>query len=472
MEPRGAPQRVVILGAGLAGLSAGYELARAGHSVTILEARDRAGGRVHTLREGFSDGLHAEAGAAYIPGHHNLTIGYAQGFALHLDTLDPNRSAGVYYLRDTLIQHPNDPQTQWPVPLKPDEQQGEAAMAGAYILSLLPDIGDPRAPGWPGPELAKYDDVTLLELLQQRGASPGAIDILRRGYLDLWGDGIGSYSSLLILRDLALVMGQTHPALHAAAKATQPAEQVYCVRGGNDLLPSGFAKALVNQLRYGAAAVRIEQTATAVRVVYRDGTGTQAVTGDHVICAIPFSVLKTMEMVPSFGAEKQRAINELPYTSVTRVYLQARTRPWSPIGGVVKSDLPIMWVNDQTPMEAVQGGILESYTAGPDARAMEQRAGDERVAFTVKRLQQIYHGIGDIQGAVVYGTSWCWDTEPWNRGGYCWFRPGDLRGLYPHLARPEGRVHFAGDHTSVLPGWMQGALESGVRAAQEVNDAP
>src|SRR5205823_8285024 len=103
-ERRGARKRVLILGAGLAGVAAGYELSRAGHDVTILEAQLRPGGRVHTLREPFSDGMHAEAGAGRIPSTHAITLRYVKEFGLTLDPFWPSKLADVYYFKGKRIK--------------------------------------------------------------------------------------------------------------------------------------------------------------------------------------------------------------------------------------------------------------------------------------------------------------------------------------------------------------------------------
>lgn len=93
----------------------------------------------------------------------------------------------------------------------------------------------------------------------------------------------------------------------------------------------------------------------------------------------------------------------------------------------------------------------------------------ERIRFTLEHMEKVYPGIRqNFEG----GTSKCWDEDEWARGDYAWFKPGQMTSLLPHIARPEGRVHFAGEHTSPWTGWMQGALESGIRAAREVNEAP
>ena len=90
----------------------------------------------------------------------------------------------------------------------------------------------------------------------------------------------------------------------------------------------------------------------------------------------------------------------------------------------------------------------------------------ERLAFTVSQVEKIHPALSKYYEG---GSSVCWDDEEFSRGAYAWFRPGEMRDLMPHIAKPEGRIHFAGDHTSQFPGWMHGALQSGNRAAREVN---
>ena len=94
---------------------------------------------------------------------------------------------------------------------------------------------------------------------------------------------------------------------------------------------------------------------------------------------------------------------------------------------------------------------------------------DERFNFTVSQVELVHPAIREyLEG----GSSVCWDNEQWSRGAYAWFRPGEMYSWLPHIASPEGRIHFAGDHTSPSPGWMNGALQSGNRAAREVTERP
>ncbi len=471
------PVRVLVLGAGMAGLAAGYQLARAGYDVTILEARDRPGGRVQTIREPFEGGQHVEAGAMFLPGQHALTIGYAARFGLELAPIGPDDLPTMMYVRGTPIVDPNAANAAWPVPLWDRERiHGVAGQFMDYIIGAVAEIGDPRAPGWPTPAALKYDTMSMAEFLQAQGASPGAIELLRLGYLDLWGDGIESYSALLILRDMAGLMnavpphtGHKHPKLRKAPGPSGPDPRTWNwqVAQGNDRLPAAIAAdpALASRVHYGEAVARLERGADGP-VRCRTATG-RLFEADAVICTIPFSVLRSLELAVPLSREKLRAIGRLEYTSFTRVYVQTATRVWKKLGrpGIANTDLPVRWVNDQTAAQTGAMGILESGSAGPQARAFAALGDVERARQVVAGLDRVYPGVAN---EVVCSTSKCWDLDPWARGDYCWFLPGDMRALLPSIVSAEAGIHFAGDHTSPSPGWIQGAIESGHRAALEI----
>jgi monoamine oxidase len=329
-------------------------------------------------------------------------------------------------------------------------------MMRKYLGPVLKDIGKPEAADWPAEPLKKYDRMTFSEFLRAQGASADALAVMRLNYFDLMGDGLDDISALMLIREAAL----------------QGAEgQFYAVKGGNDLLPKAFAARLAEKIRYGAPVVKIEHDSQGVRAVFlRAGGGRQTIAGDRLVCTIPFSVLKHIEISPRFSTEKQRAIEELPYTSVSRVYLQSRKKFWAEEGleSNAYTDLPIMAVTDSTFNQPGPRGILHSYMAGRQARRVAAMKEGERISFTLEHMEKVYPGIREnFEG----GASKCWDEDEWARGDYAWFKPGQMSSLMSHIARPEGRVHFAGEHASAWPGWMQGALESGNRAAREINEA-
>ena len=147
LDRSGAPKRVIIIGAGLAGLSAAYELTQAGHDVTVLEARTRPGGRVHTLRDPFAEGLYAEAGAARIPDHHHFTLKYAELFGLTLDPFEPPDLPSVYHVRGKRIRVTPGQKVEWPYDLTAEERAlGLNGMRQKYIWSMLGELGDVTDP--------------------------------------------------------------------------------------------------------------------------------------------------------------------------------------------------------------------------------------------------------------------------------------------------------------------------------------
>ena len=455
VRPRtGAPKKVVIIGAGLAGLSAAYELSQAGHDVTVLEARTRPGGRVQTLRDGFADGLYAETGAARIPDHHDFPLKYARLFGLTLEPFGPTHLPSEYYVRGQRVQVAPGKEVQWPYRLTPEERTlGLDGMRRKYIRSMFRELGDVTDPAWPPAALMQYDGMNRSEFWRSRGASPEAIALLSLGGVD---DRAETWSALYMLRNQAL---------------NQRLTQYFKIKGGTDLLPKAFAARLADKIRYAAPVVRIEQDATSVKAVCLQAGSYFTETGDYLICAVPFTVQKNIEVSPAFSVEKQRAVEQLPYLSLSKVFLQSRTRFWADQGysGFATTDLPIGQVWDTTYQQPGTRGIFQAFPVSLHSRRVTAMPEHDRIAFALGQVETIYPGMREnFEG----GVSKCWDEDEWARGGTSYYKPGQFSSLLPHVGRPEGRIHFAGEHTSVwVDGWMQSALESGRRVAQEVSTA-
>jgi monoamine oxidase len=449
----GPPKRVVVIGAGLSGLAAAHELRGAGHDVTVLEARARPGGRVHTLRDPFSDGLHAEEGATFVPDNHPLTLEYVRRFGLTLDPVPATSGGRLYYVRGRPLLVTRGAHVAWPFDLTPEEDaMGLGGMLKKYVFDALPALGDVTAPEWlSNPELASYDQMSGADFLRSRGASPGGLQLLRIGYFDLLGDGVESYSALTMLRDVALQKDE---------------KQAYTIRGGTDHLPRAMAAALGSAIRYETPVVRIEPGRTSVQLVVRRDGESERLTADRVVCAVPFSVLRRVEVSPPFSRQKQAAIADLPYTSIARVYTQVDEKFWEPeLPDTATTDLPIKHIFEPTLTQPGPRAILACDSAGIPARRITAMPEADRVSFALTEMERVYPS---LRRHFERGASKCWDEDPWARGAYVWFRPGQMRSLGTSIAKPEGRVHFAGEHTSPWIGWMQGALHSGLRAAREI----
>ena len=208
---------------------------------------------------------------------------------------------------------------------------------------------------------------------------------------------------------------------------------------------------------------------------YTTRSGRFTVTGDYAICAIPFSVLREIEVTGRpFSRPKQKAIRELNYNASTKILLQVQHRFWEEqdgiIGGTTVTDLPIRRIcypsfsdpNDE------RGVMLASYTWGQDALRWGGLDSREMIEQALEDVAQIHPS---IVTEFEVGATHAWYNDPYARGAFALFEPGQQTRLQADIIAPEGRIHFAGEHTSLYHAWIQGALESGIRAAREIHEA-
>jgi monoamine oxidase len=451
---QGAPQTVLILGGGLAGLAAGYELKQAGHHVTILEARKSPGGRVRTLRD-FANGQYAEAGALTFLQEHTFTFGYATDFGLPLRPILGFGLDSIGHIRGSRFRIDGNGNAAVPFSLKASERAaGVYGLIPMYLGQYINAVGNPRRAGWPSDELRAIDATSLRALLESQGASEGAMDIISATQLGILGFGIDTISAMD----------------GVVTEAIAPSSVSYEIVGGNDLLASALKKKVKKFFRKQAVVTRIEQNDASVTVTYQSSDGPQTITADRVICALPFPILKDIEITPALPEDKQQAINELKLTPVTRTYQQFKRRVWESDhwSGYGITDLPIQNTYSPTMTQPGKTGILVSYTGGQRALDMGAMSEKDRQDFVLRQMGNLFT---NLNGQYASGTSVIWHEDRFAGGGFTYFEPGQMATLLPLAQRSEGRIHFAGEHTSAWHGWMNGALESGNRAAEEVNAA-
>ena len=245
------------------------------------------------------------------------------------------------------------------------------------------------------------------------------------------------------------------------------------IDGGTDRLPHAFLPELRGRIRFGAKMSAIEQSAEAVTIHYQTRAGRSSVSGDRAIIAVPFSVLRHTEVPPAFSRTKQRAIRQLPYNASGKVFLQCRRRFWEEddgiFGGGSITDLAARNVYyPEHGRETGRGVIIGSYTWGEDAERWGWLDPAERVAQVLENVAMIHPQI--IEEFEV-GASHMWHTDEFAGGAFALFAPGQETLLHDAIIAPEGRVHFAGEHASLVHRWIQGSIESALRAAREVNEA-
>ena len=446
---KGKKKKVIVVGAGLAGLVATYELDRAGHDVTLLEAQLRPGGRVLTWRQEFSDGLYAEAGAARILNTHELTLRYARECKLDLAPYSPANGNFVNQMGGLDAAAPAGGHVHWPVALTAaEERMGRIGMWMHYAEREAKQLGNPAAPGWSPESFADLDTITFAQFLRRRGASAGAVRVM------LLGMDYGNVSALRVLTEMA---------------ANGAVTAQYKIAGGMDLLPRALAERLSARIQYGAAVQTIEHDKKGVRAGYLQGNLLRTLAVDYLICTIPFPALRRVQFTPLLSDYKQTAVANTSYMPAALAIGQERRRYWLSSGdnGFARSDWPIE-VSSPTFDQPGQRGLLTAMLTGDLARRVSGLPEDRRITTVLNEVETIFPGAREnFEGAVTKS----WDDDFWARGAWQWFHTGQMTAYGPYMATPEGRVHFAGEHTSPWAGWMEGAVQSGVRAAKEVEDA-
>jgi monoamine oxidase len=459
LEPRAQPhKRVIIIGGGIAGLVAAFELRRQGHEPLVLEAQHRVGGRVRTIRD-FAPGLYAEAGAMRIPRVHDLTLAYCDLFGLELRPFvmgNPRTLVHINGQRMTVAEADAQPD-RLPFDLADHERGKTWTQLWNEATSEFKRRYEEGGVGSLDSLLNEFDQYSIREFLVMRGFSEGAIELY--GVMSFRESNMNA----AVVEQLREIVGRSF-------------EDMQEIAGGMDLLPRAFYENLKPYVRFGAAVTAIEQDPESVTVHYKGPAGRASVTGDYAICAIPFSVLRDIEVLGTgFSRPKQKSIRELNYNASGKILFQTRHRFWEEedgiVGGTTVTDLPIRRIcypsfsdpNDE------RGTLLASYTWGQDALRWGAMDDEDAIEQALEDVAQVHPS---ITTEFEVGAVQNWYDDPWARGAFALFEPEQQTRLQESIVAPEGRIHFAGEHTSLYHAWIQGALESGIRAAKEIHEAP
>ncbi|KQL36178.1 amine oxidase [Psychrobacillus sp. FJAT-21963] len=462
------PKKILIVGAGMSGLVAASLLKEAGHNVVILEASKRVGGRVYTKRSPFINGQYMEAGAMRIPNHHYLTLEYIKKFRLPVNSFinsTPNDLIYVNGIKTRQYLYKQTPDILG-YPVAPNEKGKTAVELIQPILQPVIDfINLNPLENWSW-VIKEYDRFSMDEFLRYNPngvtLSPGAIEMIK---VLLAIEGLSELAFLDLLREFMILFN--------------PNISFYEITGGNDQLPQAFLQQLKENIIYGQQMTKIVQYNNQVTLHTKNTESLKPteMTCDICILTIPFSILQFVDVEPhdSFSHNKWKAIRELHYVTSTKIGLQFKSRFWEDEGikgGQTVSDLPIRF--SYYPSHGIgkneSGVILASYTWEDDAIPWDSLSEENRIQQALKNLATI-HG-EQVYDEFITGASYSWAQNPYSGGAFTLFKPEQETELFPYLGTPEGRVHFAGEHTALPHGWIQGAIESGIRVGHEVNSLP
>jgi len=452
-----ARKKVIVVGAGMAGLAAADVLLRAGHEPLILEAQGRVGGRIYTLREPFSSGLYGEAGAMRLPRSHTLTMAYLARFGLEIYPFTANTPQAYCHLhgvRRRMAEAIADPDALG-YDTAPSERGQTASQLWEKAIQPFADRVEKQGEAAWEAITAEYDPFSVREFLELRGWSEGLIEMygllanqeamMNSSFLELLREEVGNFYTDLVQ-----------------------------IKGGSDRLPQAFLPLLGSRIRFGAKMFAIDQSPNSVTIHYQTPAGRFHETGDYAILTTPFPVLRHVETIKPFSWAKQRAIRQLHYDASAKIFFQCRRRFWEQddgiYGGGSVTDLPVRNIfYPEHGQETGRGVLLASYTWSEDAQRWGSLAPHERIVQALENVAVIHP---QVRREFEVGASQMWYDDEFAGGAFALFDPGQQTLLHQQIIAPEGRIHFAGEHASLAHAWIQGAIESGLRAANEIHVKP
>jgi len=441
-----APRRVIVVGGGLAGLAASWELQRRGIAVRVLEARDRLGGRVHTLHGFFAGGQYADLGGEFVDVNHPTMLAYLKDLGVPLVRVPKGREA-LYF--NGQFKDADDIGEYGPgVEEDADRFESQSEWLGGQIA-------DPRRP-WRGPDPVRIDRISLDEWMDRLQLLPFV-----KTYYSAWLTGCYATD----LRDLSLLMYARD--IKVYAHVPSEGELAYRIAGGSESLATAFGARLRNSVELEAEVEAVDHDPAGVRVHYRRAGRAQTVEGTYAVITVPTTILREIEFRPALSPQKRESVEGMAYGGLAKVLLQYRRRFWRTRGfsGFTITDLPVHCTWDGSGHQPGRRGILTCFLGGKEAERLGAMAPADRIASALAQVEQIYPGSRRLfeQGASIY-----WNAQRYTRGSYSHYRPGMMTAIGPLIALPEGRLHFAGEHTDMVQGYMEGALASGRRAAGEI----
>jgi monoamine oxidase len=445
------------MGAGLSGLTAALALRAAGWEVVLLEARDRVGGRVHTLHHPFTDGLHVEAGGESIDNNHVQIQALARHYHLALAQrpTDKLNDAAVYRGgRRSVLQAVSASD--------PGALSGYLAFSDA-LIEMAGNL-DPAHPEL-APEAELWDSQSLQDFAATQTLDANAELLVQSDYRGNYNAQFDQVSLLFVLQQSVV-----DEALSESGVETMR------IAAGNSALPEAMARDLGTVVHLGAPVTKIEQHSWGVRVNAGSGTGgTITVDAAHLVVAVPPPALRAVAFDPPLSSDVSAMIAELDLGHALKVSTQYNKRFWLSEGlsGFTVTDLPfgVGWdATDSMPGGAERPGVLTQFVTGDAARSGAALGDRNRISSFQQQLDVVYPEGRQEESGIA--TTMAWADEHYTGGGYAVYAPGQLTRFWPLLREAHGAIWFAGEHTETLAGYMESAVRSGNRVAAAIGSVP
>ncbi|NXF54744.1 OXLA oxidase, partial [Oceanites oceanicus] len=448
------PANVVIVGAGISGLTAAKLLRDANHTVTILETSNQTGGRIMTYRpEG--QNWYVELGAMRLPGKHRLVREFIRQFQLRLNPFVMTDNNTWYFVNNTRVRaeevYRNPNILNYPV--EPSEKGKNASqlytetLNKAFIEFQTTDCKK---------YLAKYDSFSTKEYLIKVGnLSKGAVDMIG----DLLNEDSGFYLSFL------------NSLWNFKTFSNDSFDEI---TGGFDQLPKAFQKALRDVIKFNHTVEKIVTEGKKVRVFYR-GLAPNSITADYVLVTSTARATRHIQFLPPLSPPKTHALRSIHYGSSSKIVLTCSEKFWEKDGirgGQSITDRPsrfIYYPSHNFPSAGL-GVILASYTWNDDAEFFLTLTDKECLDVVLQDLSDIHNmkkeELRNICSSYVIKK---WQLDKHSMGAFAAFTPYQFVDYSQALFEPEGRVHFAGEHTAQPHAWIDTSMKSAIRAARSIH---
>ncbi|KAM6100906.1 LOW QUALITY PROTEIN: L-amino-acid oxidase-like [Pterocles gutturalis] len=456
LEPATHPANIVIVGAGISGLTAAKLLRDAGHTVTILERSNQVGGRIRTYRWE-RQGWYAELGAMRLPSKHRLVREFIKQFKLKLNPFFETDNNTWYFLNGTRIKaeevEKNPNILNYPVKAsergKSATQLYRETLNKAFKKFQTTDCKE---------YLAQHDSFSTKEYLIKVGnLSRGAVEMIG----DLLNEDSGFYLSFLnSLWDFEIFANQSFDE----------------ITGGFDQLPKAFHEVLPNVIKFNCTVEKIMSKGNKVRVFYRapDTLAPTIETADYVLVTSTARATRHIQFLPPLSPPKSHALRSVHYASATKIALACTEKFWEKDGirgGQSITDRPSRFI--YYPSHNFTNGtgvILASYTWNSDAEFFLPLTDAECLDVVLQDLSDIHRVSKEyLQSTCDQYTLQKWELDKHSMGAFAAFTPYQFVDYSQPLFQREGRVHFAGEHTAQPHGWIDTAMKSAVRAASNIH---
>lgn len=474
-DPRGA--KVLILGAGLAGMTAALELRAAGYEVEILEYREKAGGRCWTLHSGdsytelggatqkvdFAEGNYFNPGPWRIPHHHHALLDYCRRLGVALEPfIQGNQNA---YLHSS---NAFDGKPMRFREINADYRGGisdllaKATNAGALDEAVSPSDREALMAS------LKYYGVLDDEFNYRKGDHLSAY----RGWAKWPGGGADARPEPSEPIDFATVLQSKLWSKLLEDQVTDHQETMFQPVGGMDRIAAAFEKQVGDLIKYNCKVTQIRQNDQGVTVTYVGSDGTsepRTASGDWCVCTIPFSILSQIEA--DLSSEMQSVVDNMPYAEGTKFGLEFKRRFWEQdehiYGGITYTDLPITLISYPSTGYQSDGPavLLGGYPWGAISNQFTAMSPEDRIRWALEYGSHIHPQYMD---EFKTGVSVVWHRVPWTLGCYGLWR--DREANYDQATKIDGRILMAGEHVSYLPAWQEGAITSALDAISRLHD--